>query len=818
MKNHLTYTMVNGAYTKRINGTLEGFIMSDKNNPKNQQKTHQEHAHKKPNKAGGFSSLKSTLKHIIQSQQPQTNIKSLLKANKNKGFDCPGCAWGDEKEGLLQFCENGAKAIAWESTSKTVNAAFFEKYSVSELMKQSDYWLEYQGRLTEPLRYNSETDHYQPISWQESFVLIAKHLNELASPNQAEFYTSGRASNEASFLYQLFGRMYGTNNFPDCSNMCHEASGVALNEAIGIGKGTVVLEDFDHADAIFVFGQNPGTNHPRMMNALRKAARNGCKIVSFNNLREVALERFASPQDPIELLTPKATTISHAYFTPKLGGDMAAIRGIVKVILAKNTEAIELGKASLLDTNFIEQHSKNFQEYCQVVEKTSWDNIIEQSGLSKEDITQAADIYLHSNKVICTWAMGITQHKHSVSTIQEIVNLQLLRGNIGKKGAGLCPVRGHSNVQGNRTMGINEKPSKSFVDAMSKLVNQPLTYEKGHNVYYAINAFLEKKSKVLICLGGNIAAAGPDTNQIYTALRNTSLNVQISTKLNRSHLLIGKDALILPCLGRTEIDIQKSGEQKITVEDTFSMVHASQGNVAPISNNLKSETSIVAYIADQTLNKTLNSTAELPEKSTINWLDLADDYQKIRELISQSLIDFTDFNHHIEQPGGFYLGNSAARLEWNNNEKKALFSFQPLPENIHPILTEQEQSKAKTIFTLQSLRSHDQYNTTIYGMNDRYRGISNERKVLFINKKDAEKLQLSENDAVNITSIWHDNQTRCVKEFKLCFYDIPRGNLAAYYPETNPLVPLDSVGDRSFTPTSKSIAVYLEKSEIQRIV
>jgi molybdopterin-dependent oxidoreductase alpha subunit len=785
--------------------TFRGFIMSESTS----QKHHVQMKNTKPKKAGGFSSLKSTLKHIIQSQQPQTNIKSLLKANKNEGFDCPGCAWGDEKEGLLQFCENGAKAIAWESTSKKVDEAFFQKYSVSELMKQSDYWLEYQGRLTQPLRYNSDTDHYQAISWEESFELIATHLNDLESPHQAEFYTSGRASNEASFLYQLFGRMYGTNNFPDCSNMCHEASGVALNEAIGIGKGTVVLDDFDHADAIFVFGQNPGTNHPRMMNALRKAARNGCKIVSFNNLKEVALERFASPQDPLELLTPKATKISHAYFTPKLGGDMAAIRGMIKVILTKNTEALQQDKPSLLASDFINQHSKNFAEYCQVVKDTSWDKIIEQSGLSKEEITHAADIYLHSSNVICTWAMGITQHKHSVSTIQEIVNLQLLRGNIGKKGAGLCPVRGHSNVQGNRSMGINEKPTKLFVESMSSLVNQRLPFDKGHNVYHAIHALLEKQSKVLICLGGNIAAAGPDTNQIYTALKNTSLNVQISTKLNRSHLLIGKDALILPCLGRTEIDIQKSGAQKITVEDTFSMVHASQGNIAPISSNLKSETSIVAHIAAKTLSN---------DKTTVDWLTLADDYHNIRELISASLNDFADLNNQIEQPGGFYLGNSAARLEWNNQDKKAVFSFQPLPEQIHPIFNEQEHTKNKTIFTLQSLRSHDQYNTTIYGMNDRYRGISNERKVLFINEKDAKKLNLIENENVDITSIWHDDQTRNVTEFKVCFYDIPRGNLAAYYPETNPLVPLDSVGDRSFTPTSKSIAVFIEKSKIQRIV
>lgn len=785
--------------------------------------------HKKPKKAGGISSLTSTLKHIMQSQQPQTNVKSLLKANKNKGFDCPGCAWGDEKEGLLQFCENGAKAIAWESTSKVVDQAFFEQYSVSELMRQSDYWLEYQGRLTQPLRYNQETDHYQAISWQDSFALIAKHLHQLDSPDQAEFYTSGRASNEASFLYQLFGRMFGTNNFPDCSNMCHEASGVALNEAIGVGKGTVVLEDFDHADAIFVFGQNPGTNHPRMMNALRKSARNGGKIVSFNNLKEVALERFASPQDPLELLTPKATTISHAYFTPKLGGDMAAIRGMVKVILAKNSEAIEQGKAPLIDESFIAEHCKNFNEYCQVVNATSWQKIVEQSGLSKAEITQAAEIYLQSIKVICTWAMGITQHLHSVNTIQEIVNLQLLRGNIGKKGAGLCPVRGHSNVQGNRTMGINEKPTKAFIDAMSELVNQPLPYEKGHNVYHAINALLEKRSKVLICLGGNIAAAAPDTHQTHAALKNTTLNVQISTKLNRSHLLIGQDALILPCLGRTEIDMQQSGEQQITVEDTFSMVHASQGNVAPISTNLKSETSIVAHIADSTLNsrnfhnslldnKTTPKFIESSKNTAINWLALADDYTKIRELISQSITEFSDFNQQITQPGGFYLGNPAAELTWRTPDNKALFSYQALPENIHAISSQQVSVKNQKIFTLQSLRSHDQYNTTIYGLNDRYRGIANERNVLFIHEKDARKLKFEENDLVDITSIWHDDQSRCVKGFKLCFYDIPQGNLAAYYPETNPLVPLDSVGDRSFTPTSKSIAVYLEKSTEQRIV
>ena len=752
----------------------------------------------KPQKAGGLSSLTSTIKHIIDSQQPKTNIKNLLKANKDQGFDCPGCAWGDQKEGLLQFCENGAKAIAWESTSKKADAQFFSDHSVSYLKKQSDYWLEYQGRLTEPLRYNSATDHYEAIDWPSAFGIISTHLTQLNSPDQAEFYTSGRASNEAAFIYQLFGRMFGTNNFPDCSNMCHEASGVALNESIGIGKGTVTLDDFDHADAIFVFGQNPGTNHPRMMNALRKSARSGCKIVSFNNLKEVALERFASPQDPIELLTPSATTISHLYLTPQLGGDMAAVRGMCKYIFEKNEQALAQGLPSLIDNEFIATHTSNFEQYQQTVQQTTWQKITQQSGLTQAELANAAEIYLQANSVICTWAMGITQHKHSVDTIQELVNFQLLKGNIGRKGAGLCPVRGHSNVQGNRTIGINEKPKAAFIDSLSKLVEQPLPYPAGHNVYYAIKALIEKSSKVIICLGGNIAAAAPDTEQTIQALSNSELNVQISTKLNRSHLAIGKDALILPCLGRTEVDIQASGPQFITVEDTFSMVHSSQGNVTPLSPEQKSEIAIVAGIAAATLGS-----------KKVNWQELTDNYDAIREMISQTLPEFSHFNTRLNAPGGFYLGNSAAKLKWNNKVKKAYFSAQSLPNKL---VAEHFQDNQKTrIFTLQTLRSHDQYNTTVYGMNDRYRGVSNERNVLFINKKDANKLKLNENDKVKITSIWSDNRERTLRGFTLKYYDIPSGNLAAYYPETNPLVPLDSVGDKSFTPTSKAIAVIIEK-------
>ncbi|MDN3653355.1 FdhF/YdeP family oxidoreductase [Thalassotalea ponticola] len=754
----------------------------------------------KPAKAGGIKSLQSTLKSIINSQQPSTNIKSLLKANQDKGFDCPGCAWGDEKKGLIQFCENGAKAIAWESTSKTIGEAFFSEYSVSQLRKQSDYWLEYQGRLAQPMRYNKETDHYQPISWDDAFEHIADQLSQLDHANQLELYTSGRASNEAAFIYQLFGRIFGTNNFPDCSNMCHEASGVALKEAIGIGKGTVTLSDFDQADAIFVFGQNPGSNHPRMMNALRKAARHGCKIVTFNNLKEVALERFASPQDPIELLTPSATQISHAYYTPKLGGDMAAVRGMVKAILEQHEHR--------LDETFISQHTSGLDAYVSEVNNTPWSKICEQSGLTEEQIRQAASIWADSDKVIVCWAMGITQHKHSVATIGELVNLQLLAGHIGKLGAGLCPVRGHSNVQGNRTVGINEKPPAAFIDSLSHIIDKPLDKAFGHNVHQALHALLDKRSKVLICLGGNIAQAAPDSERVYQALGNTQLNVQIATKLNRSHLYMGDDAVILPCLGRTEIDRQTSGEQYISVEDTFSMVHASMGNVEPVSSLLRSEVAIIAGIANKVLGNDL-----------VDWSSLAADYKNIRAMISACLPDFNNYESRLDNAGGFYLGNSAREHNWLTETKKATFACHPLPISVSPIAdTAVDENMRHKVLTLQTLRSHDQYNTTIYGMNDRYRGVAGGRNVVFINHRDAKKQGLSDGDLVTITSIWPDSVERKVDGFKVHVYDIPEGNIAAYYPETNPLIPLDSIGDKSSTPTSKSVAVYLTRQTTARII
>ena len=742
----------------------------------------------KPAKAGGFSSLQSTFKQVLRSQKTRQNIKNLLRVNQTDGFDCPGCAWGDNKQGAFQFCENGAKAVAWESTGKTVGAAFFAEHSVRRLASQSDYWLEYQGRLTEPLRYNPASDHYEPVSWDEAFAIIAAKLQSLASPDEVEFYTSGRASNEASYLYQLFGRLYGTNNFPDCSNMCHEASGVGLIQSVGVGKGTVVLEDFDVAKAIFVFGQNPGTNHPRMMNALRQAARQGCQIVTFNNLKEVALERFASPQSPAELLTPAATRISHQYLTPKLGGDMAAVRGMAKYILEEEGGRIDLA--------FIEQHTAHFDQYLEQVRATDWAQIEAQSGLGRDAISQAARIFAQSDSVISCWAMGITQHKHSVDSIREIVNLHLMCGQIGKPGAGLCPVRGHSNVQGNRTMGINEKPNAAFIDRLERRFSG-LKRTPGHNVYEALKALHAGNSKMIVCLGGNLAAAAPDTDFTYEALRNSELNVQISTKLNRSHLMVSRDALILPCLGRTELDRQRTGIQKITVEDTFSMVHASTGMNDPVSPLCLSEIDIVARMAEATLGS-----------ERVDWLALRDDYGLLRDLIAETIAGFDDFNRRIEEPCGFHLENAAAKLRWNTRSGLAEFRPSRLPDSILPDCTRHaEQMVDQPVLLLQSLRSHDQYNTTIYGMDDRYRGIKGRRNVVFMNEADARALGLAEEQQVDMAAICNDGRERVVRGFSVIFYEIPRGNIAAYYPETNPLVAIDSIGEGSFTPTSKSIPV-----------
>lgn len=757
--------------------------------------------------AGGWGALISVTHAWLTSDNALKNLRMMLKTNQNGGFDCPGCAWGDSPEsGMVKFCENGAKAVNWEATKRRVDPSFFSRYSVSALREQSDYWLEYQGRLTEPMVYDAETDRYKPISWDDSFALIAKHLKALPNPNMAEFYTSGRASNEAAYLYQLFVRAYGTNNFPDCSNMCHEASGVALSQSVGVGKGTVTFDDFEHADAIFVWGQNPGTNHPRMLEPLREAVQRGAQVVCVNPLKERGLERFQHPQHPIEMLTNGDRPTNTAYFRPALGGDMALLRGMAKFLLQWERDAQAANEPSVFDHAFLNEHTHGVLDYLASIDDTPWDKIVEQSGLTLVDIEKSARMYLKGKNVIMCWAMGITQHRHSVATIQEIANLMLLRGNIGRPGAGLCPVRGHSNVQGDRTMGINERPPAFFLDALERRFQFKVPRENGHNVVEAIHAMAEGRAKVFIALGGNFAQATPDSARTVAALGNCDLTVQISTKLNRSHLSHGKEALILPCFGRTDIDIQANGPQAVTVEDSFSMVHASNGQLQPSSRHMRSEPAILAGIANATLGK-----------QPVDWLWLVEDYSRIRELIADTIPGFKDFNQRLEHPGGFYLGNSAGARRWNTATERANFKPNMLPfDLVHASVRSTGQEPD---LIMQSMRSHDQYNTTIYGLDDRYRGVKGQRDVLFVNEADIIRLGYQPGQKVDLVSIWDDGRERRVKNFTLLAFDIPAGQAAAYYPEVNPLVPLESVGDGSSTPTSKFVAIKLERAaETARIV
>ncbi|MGE6319099.1 FdhF/YdeP family oxidoreductase [Pseudomonas oryzihabitans] len=750
--------------------------------------------------AAGWGALKSVVHFWLDSGNAFKNLRTLLKTNQDHGFDCPGCAWGEAPEnGLVKFCENGAKAVNWEATKRRVDAAFFARHSVTSLLEQSDYWLEYQGRLTEPLRYDAATDRYVPIAWDAAFALIAKELKALASPDEAEFYTSGRASNEAAFLYQLFVRAYGTNNFPDCSNMCHEASGVGLGRSIGVGKGTVTYHDLDEADAIFVIGQNPGTNHPRMIETLRNAVKRGAQVVCFNPLKERGLERFQHPQSPLEMLTNDSRPTNTAYFRPALGGDMAALRGIAKYLLQWEREAAAKGAKRVFDHDFIAAHTLGMDDYLAQVDATSWELIERQSGLSLHEIEQAARMYARAEKVIICWAMGITQHRHSVATVQEIANLQLLCGHIGRPGAGLCPVRGHSNVQGDRTMGIDEKAPAWLSDALAKRFAFEPPRNRGHNTVEAIAAMEQGKAKVFIGLGGNFAQATPDTPRTHKALRKCDLTVHIATKLNRSHLVTGRQALILPCLGRTEMDVQKGGKQAITVEDSFSMVHASAGILRPLSAQMKSEPAIVAGLAKATLGN-----------HPVDWDWLIEDYDRIRDLIADVIPGFQDFNARLAAPGGFYLGNKAGRREWNTPTGKANFAANALLHDLLPDAVRRQGIKPDLI--LQTMRSHDQYNTTIYSLDDRYRGVKGQRDVVFVNQADLDRLGVAAGEKVDLVALWDDGLERRVRGFTALPFDIPVGQAAGYYPETNLLVPLESYGEGSFTPTSKFVAIKVERA------
>jgi molybdopterin-dependent oxidoreductase alpha subunit len=755
---------------------------------------------KKSSAAGGWGALKSCGKRLLESGMPISGARTLLKANQPDGFDCPGCAWGDPEHGSsFEFCENGVKAVAWEATEKRASPVFFAAHTVSELRRLTDYELELNGRLTHPMRYDAVSDRYLPVAWEDAFAEIGGILKGLDNPDCAEFYTSGRASNEAAYLYQLFVRAYGTNNFPDCSNMCHEASGVGLRQAIGVGKGTVLLEDFEKADAVFVIGQNPGTNHPRMLGDLRRAAMRGARIVVFNPIRERGLERFSDPQDKIEMLRGGATDIASHYFQPQLGGDMAAVRGMAKVVFAAEDAAVAAGLPSVLDHAFLAEHCAGLAEYRAAVEATGWAEIEDQSGLTRAEIERAAEVYINAERVICTWAMGVTQHLHSVATIREIANFMFLRGNIGRPGAGLCPVRGHSNVQGDRTVGINEKPSQAFLDALEKHFGFAVPRKHGHNVLSAIGAMLDGSAKAFIGLGGNFARATPDSALVEKALSGLKLTVHVATKPNHSHLMPGEVSFILPCLGRTEMDLNAAGSsQLISVEDSMSMVHGSAGINRPASPHLKSEVAIIAGIARATVGE-----------GTVDWTALAEDYDRIRDAIEATIPGFEDFNKRLRKPRGFLLRNTASHREWDTPAAKAMFFSGPLPEEtVH-----QKARKGGGRFALQTFRSHDQYNTTVYGLDDRYRGVYGERQVIFIHPEDLKAMGSQAGDRIDVVGDHDDGIARIAPDFRFVPYDIPRGSIAGYYPELNVLVPLGSAGEESDTPTSKSIMVTFRKRE-----
>jgi molybdopterin-dependent oxidoreductase alpha subunit len=742
--------------------------------------------------AGGWGALHATAHALREQSIVLKGSKALLSMNQPDGFDCPGCAWPDPKHASsFEFCENGAKAVSFELTKRKVTRDFFAAYTVRELEQQSDYWLEEQGRLTEPMRYNSATDHYEPISWDDAFAMIGTHLRGLANPDRADFYTSGRTSNEAAFLYQLFVRRLGTNNFPDCSNMCHEATSVGLPESIGIGKGTVLLEDFEETDAIFVIGQNPGTNSPRMMTSLRDASRRGVPIVVMNPLRERALERFAAPQDPVEMATFSSTHIASEYCQVRIGGDVAALKGIMKLVLEAHEAAVQAGGDAVLDLPFIEQHTSGFEALADDLRRTTWDDILRISGLPRAQIERIAQIYMRSESVIICYGMGLTQHRCGTEAVQQVANLLLMRGNFGRPGAGICPVRGHSNVQGDRTVGIDEKPSAELLGQIEKVFGfRPPQYH-GRSVVDSLQAMIDSQSDVFIALGGNFVAAVPDEKIVKEAMRRLKLTVAINTKLNRGHVVHGQEALILPCLARSDIDVQATGRQSITVEDSMSTVHASGGLVEPPSQDLKSEVSIVCGMARATL-----------PGGEIDWDGFEANYNLIRDKIEAIFPKlFADFNARIGIRGGFHLYNGPQNREWKTATGRANFLV------CNGVAEDPDVAEPATL-RLATIRSHDQYNTTIYSLNDRYRGVFGGRMVVFMNTDDMAERHIQAESLVELESITDGGEVRrTASGFKVKPYNIPRGSIAAYYPETNNLLPLSYHDRRSKTPSAKSIPV-----------
>jgi molybdopterin-dependent oxidoreductase alpha subunit len=731
--------------------------------------------------AGGLPAIAETFKQAATKMGPVRGTRTLLRLNQADGFDCPGCAWPDPKErAVVEFCENGAKAVADEATTRRVTPEFFADYSIPELLAKEDRWLNAQGRLTHPMVRRANSDEYEPISWDDAFELIASHLHHI-DPDEAVFYTSGRTSNEAAFLYQLFARVYGTNNLPDCSNMCHESSGVGLSEVIGVGKGTVLLEDFEKADAIFVFGQNPGTNHPRMMTALQKAARGGCRIVSVNPLKETGLKRFIHPQE-VSTLAGEGTQLAELFLQVRPKGDVALIKGLMKAMLQAERER----PGEVFDHDFISEFTTGYDELVADLDETTWLEIEDGSGVPEAMIRDAAQIAIEADRLIACWAMGLTQHKNGVGNVQSVVNFLLLRGNMGRPGAGACPVRGHSNVQGDRTVGITDRPKPAFLDRLRELFDFEPPREHGLDTVHAIKAMHDGEASVFFGMGGNFLSATPDTDYTAEALQNCRLTVQVSTKLNRAHLVTGKEALILPCLGRTERDMQKGGAQFVTVENSMGVVHSSRGSLPPASQHLLSEPMIVARLA----------TATFGNAHQVRWLEMAGDYDRVRDAIAEVVPGFEAYNRRVRRENGFVLPNGARDREFDTSDGKAHFTVHPIPE------TELGDDE----FLMMTIRSHDQYNTTIYSHDDRYRGIKNGRRVVLLNPSDIAGHGLHEGQLVDLVSHFQGEE-RVADNFRVVPYDMPLRSAATYFPEANVLVPVDSYADRSHTPTSKSVVI-----------
>ena len=732
--------------------------------------------------AAGLRGVLASFKHAYAEMGVRRSLRTLTSINQKDGYDCQSCAWPDPdgSRHVAEFCENGAKATAWEATTRRAAPELFASHSVAELSSLSDHALGELGRLTTPLVLHRGATHYAPISWDDAFAMIASELNALASPDEAIFYTSGRTSNEAAFLYQLFVRQFGTNNLPDCSNMCHESSGTALMETIGVGKGTVTLEDFDKAEAIFIAGQNPGTNHPRMLSTLQRAKRNGATIVGINPLAETGLRRFKQPQEVLGLLG-RGTEIADFLVRVRVGGDVALFQGLAKALLERDARG-----ETALDCEFIARHTDGFDSYARTLALAPWERLVAASGVSYEDMVRAAEVFARSERTITCWGMGLTQHVNAVANIQEIVNLHLLRGQIGKPGAGLCPVRGHSNVQGDRTVGIWERPRPEFLDRLQATFQFAPPREHGLDTVGAIRAMHAGTAKVFFALGGNFLQATPDTEYVARALRNCHLTVQVSIKPNRAHLVTGQQALILPCLGRSERDVQHGREQFVTTENSMGIVQASRGVLDPASPDLLSEPAIVARLARATLGT----------RSRVPWEELASDYDNIRESIERVIPIFERYNERVRVPGGFYLPNAARNRTFDTATGKARFTVHALPTL----------DLAPGRLLLTTVRAHDQFNTTVYAPNDRYRGVRNGRRVIFMHPDDMRERDLAAEMAVDITS-HHGGVDRHARRFRVVPYDVPRGCAAAYFPEANVLVAHDHVAAGSNTPASKAIVI-----------